>query len=163
MKTRLAVCGVALSLVLSSAAVATMERRQAPQAPTAHAMVTPDQVTFQPLEVPGFKSGMKIAVIHGDPNAESGDYVLRLEFPAGYVFPAHWHPNTENVTVLSGELQLGMGDKEDASKVMSYQPGSFLYIPPKNPHFGGAKVMTVIQLHGEAPFKIELVNKTDAK
>jgi len=163
MKTRLAVCGVALSLVLSSAAVARMEGRQAAQDPAQHAEVTPDKVMFQPIEVPGFKSGMKIAVINGDPNAESGEYVLRLQFPAGYMFPAHWHPNTENVTVLSGELQLGMGDKEDASKLMSYKPGSFLYIPPKNPHFGGAKGMTVIQLHGPAPFKIELANKTDSK
>lgn len=163
MKTRLAVCGVALSLVLSSAAVARMESRQATQASTEHAVVTPDKVTFQPIEVPGFKSGMKIAVIHGDPNAESGDYVLRLQFPAGYMFPPHWHPNTENLTVLSGEFQLGMGDKEDASTLMSYRPGTFVYIPPKHPHFGGAKVMTVIQLHGQAPFKIELVNKTDTK
>jgi quercetin dioxygenase-like cupin family protein len=163
MKTRLAICGVALSFVLSSAAVARMESGQAPQDSMQHAVVTPDKVAFQPIEVPGFKSGMKIAAIHGDPNAESGDYVLRLQFPAGYTFPAHWHPNTENVTVLSGELQLGMGDKEDASKLMSYKAGSFLYIPPKNPHFGGAKVMTVIQLHGQAPFKIELANTTDTK
>jgi uncharacterized RmlC-like cupin family protein len=110
--------------------------------------------------VPGFKSGMKIAAIHGDPNAESGMYVIRLQFPAGYTFPAHWHPNAENLTVLSGELQLGMGEKEDTSKLVSYKPGAFMYIPGKMPHYGGAKGEMVIQLHGEAPFKIELVNKT---
>ena len=163
MKTRLAVWGVALSLVLSSAAVARIEARKGAQDAAQHAVVTPDKVTFEPIEVPGFKSGMKIAAIHGDPNAESGTYVLRLQFPAGYTFPAHWHPNTENVTVLSGELQLGMGNQEDASKLMSYRPGTFLYIPPKMAHFGGAKGVTVIQLHGEAPFKIELANKTEGK
>ena len=163
MKTRLAVFGVALSFVVSSGAVARMQARQGAQESAQHAVVTPDKVVFQPIEGPGFKSGMKIAAIHGDPNAESGTYVLRLQFPAGYTFPAHWHPNTENVTVLSGELQLGMGDNEDASKLASYKPGSFLYIPPKMAHFGGAKGMTVIQLHGEAPFKIELANKTEGK
>ncbi|HTI36802.1 MAG TPA: cupin domain-containing protein [Vicinamibacterales bacterium] len=159
MKSRLAVCGVALSLVVLSAAAARMEARQAMADPSQHAVVTPDQVMFQPIEVPGFKSGMKIAAIHGDPNAMSGTYVIRLQFPAGYTFPAHWHPNTENLTVLSGELQLGMGGKEDASKLVSYKPGTFVFIPPKMPHFGGAMTETVIQLHGEAPFKIELANK----
>lgn len=162
MKTRLAVCGVALSFVVSSLAVARIQARQGAQDPAQHAVV-PADVTFQPIEVPGFKSGMKIAAIHGDPNAESGTYVLRLQFPAGYTFPAHWHPNTENATVLSGELQLGMGDKEDASKLISYKPGTFIYIPSKMPHFGGTQTDTIIHLHGEAPFKIELANKMDGK
>jgi Cupin domain len=125
------------------------------ESPT-HLMVTPDKVTFQPIEVPGFDTGMKIAPIHGDPSAESGAYVLRLWFPAGYQFPPHWHPMAEHVTVLEGELLLGMGDKTDPAKLMAYQPGSFLFIPGKMSHFGGAKGPTVIQLHGQAPFKIEI-------
>ena len=153
MRIRLTVVGVLLLLI---AVAALIEARQAAE-PAAHAIVQADQVKFAPIEVPGFDNGMKIAAIHGDPNAESGMYVIRLEFPAGYKFPAHWHPNAENLTVLSGEFVLGMGDKEDATKLVSYQPGTFMYIPGKMPHFGGAKTPTVIQLHGQAPFKIELV------
>lgn len=161
MRNRLAIlAGVALSLIVLSGAVARMDARQAMQEPSTHTIVPADKVTFGPIEVPGFKSGMKIAAIHGDPNAESGMYVLRLQFPAGYTFPAHFHPNAENLTVLSGELQLGMGEKEDPTKLVSYKPGAFMYIPGKMPHFGGANGETVIQLHGQAPFKIELVNKT---
>jgi len=66
----------------------------------------------------------------------------------------------ENLTVLSGTFLLGMGEKTDDSKLVTYKPGAFLYIPGKMPHFGGAKGATVIQLHGEAPFKIELVKTT---
>ncbi|MGQ0703080.1 MAG: cupin domain-containing protein [Gemmatimonadales bacterium] len=123
-----------------------------------HAAVTPDKVTFTPLEIPGFDPGVKIAPIHGDPNAESGTYVVRLWFPDGYKFPPHWHPMAEHVTVLDGELQIAMGDKRDESKLVSYKEGSFLYIPGKMPHFGGSKGTTTIQLHGQAPFKIELAN-----
>lgn len=126
--------------------------------PSAHAVVAADQVKFEPIEVPGFKSGMKIAAIHGDPNAASGMYVIRLQLPDGYTFPAHWHPNAENLTVLSGTFVLGMGEKEDGSKLVTYTPGAFLYIPGKMAHFGGAKGMTVVQLHGQAPFKIELAS-----
>jgi uncharacterized RmlC-like cupin family protein len=140
-----------------------MEGGQAAPNASTHAVVQPGDVKFGPIEVPGFASGMQIAAIHGDPNAESGMYVIRLRFPAGYRFPAHWHPNAENLTVLSGELLLGMGEKEDAAKLASFKPGTFMHIPGKMPHFGGAKGTTVIQLHGQAPFKIELVKTTTTK
>jgi uncharacterized RmlC-like cupin family protein len=149
--------GVALAVALSCIAVMGGARISAQAGPAKHTIVPAADVKFEPIEVPGFTSGMKIAAIHGDPNAASGMYVVRLQFPAGYKFPAHWHPNAENLTVLSGEFLLGMGEKEDAAKIVSYPPGTFMHIPGKMPHFGGAKAPTVIQLHGEAPFKIELV------
>lgn len=157
MKHRLAVGAVALSCAALLIGAARIGARQGVSEPGAHAVVQADQVTFAPIEVPGFDTGMKIAAIHGDPNAASGMYVIRLQFPAGYRFPAHWHPNAENLTVLSGEFQLGMGDKVDSAKLVTYKPGTFMYIPGKMPHFGGATAPTVIQLHGQAPFTIELV------
>jgi uncharacterized protein (TIGR02246 family) len=113
-------------------------------------------MSFQPLDVPGFKSGMQLAVLHGDP-AGKGDYTIRLKFPAGYTFPAHFHPNAEHLTVLSGTFQLAMGEKV-GGMMREYQPGDFLYIPPRKPHYGGAKGETVIQLHGIGPFEIKLAN-----
>lgn len=115
-------------------------------------------LAFQPLEVPGFKSGMQLAVLHGDP-AGKGDYTIRLKFPAGYTFPAHFHPNAEHLTVLSGTFLLSMGEKEGGA-LREYQPGDFLYIPPRKPHYGGAKGETVIQLHGIGPFDIKLAGTT---
>lgn len=143
-------CGVVL------ATLPGVEARQAASDST-HVIVPADKVAFAPIEVPGFQSGMKIAAISGDPNADSGMYVIRLQFPDGYTFPPHWHPMAENLTVLSGTFVLGMGDRADNSKLATYSPGAFMSIPGKMPHFGGAKGVTVIQLHGQAPFKIELV------
>jgi quercetin dioxygenase-like cupin family protein len=116
-------------------------------------------MAFQPLEVPGFKSGVQIAVVHGDTGGK-GDYTIRLKFPAGYMFPAHYHPNAEHLTVLSGTFLLAMGEKE-GGPLREYQPGDFLYIPPKKPHYGGAKNETVIQLHGIGPFEIKLAGVTE--
>jgi len=48
-------------------------------------------------------------VISGDPS-KTGAYTVRLMFPAGYRFPVHWHPGAENLTVVSGTFQLGMGN-----------------------------------------------------
>jgi len=124
--------------------------------PADHVIVTAEAVAFAPIEIPGFDSGMQIAVVHGDPNAETGDYTLRLKFPAGYSFPVHWHPMAEHLTVLSGTFLLGMGNTADEAAVQTYQPGAFLYIPGEHPHYGGVEGETVVQLHGQNPFKIVL-------
>lgn len=107
------------------------------------------------LKVTGFDPGAKIAVIHGDPSG-TGDYTVRLTFPDGYRFPVHWHPKAEHLTVLSGSFLLGMGTKVDDTALKTYAPGDFLYLPAKNTHFGGARGVTVIQLHGIGPFTINL-------
>ena len=150
-----------VSLALPAALLAQAGEKQPPAKPMAkpaagHHIVPAASVKFSPFEVPGFPSGTQLAVIHGDPMAASGSYVIRLSFPDGYKFPAHWHPAAENLTVLSGELVLAMGDKEGAGKSEIYSAGTFIYIPAKEAHYGGAKGATVIQLHGQAPFKIEL-------
>lgn len=99
-----------------------------------------------------FDPGTKIAVLHGNPGAK-GDYTLSLQFPDGYKFPVHWHPGGEHLTVLSGTFMLGMGNTADWNTVRTYAPGDFIYVPARHPHFGGARGLTVIQLHGEGPFQ----------
>lgn len=119
------------------------------------ATVSATAVTWTDLVVPGFAPGAKMAVIHGDP-AGTSDYTLRLQFPDGYEFPPHWHPMGEHITVLSGVFRLGMGGTVNASAIREYQPGDFLYAPARMPHFGGARGVTVVQLHGNGPFAINL-------
>jgi anti-sigma factor ChrR (cupin superfamily) len=36
--------------------------------------------------------------------------MFRLKFPANYKVPPHWHPGIEHITVMSGTLNMGMGD-----------------------------------------------------
>ncbi len=119
--------------------------------------VTGAEIEFNPIEVPGFDSGMQIAAIHGDPAAAGGAYVIRLSFPDGYRFPPHFHPMAENVTVLSGTFLLAMGEEADESELDTYRPGDYLFIDAEHPHFGGARGETVIQLHGTGPFDIIVV------
>lgn len=111
-----------------------------------------------PLDVPGFKPGIEIAAIHGDPTRE-GDYTIRLRFPSGYAFPSHWHPNGEHLTVLRGTFRLGMGEKENPAVLRTYLPGDFLYIPAKMAHFGRVQGVTEIQLHGTGPFQVMLATQ----
>jgi quercetin dioxygenase-like cupin family protein len=66
------------------------------------------------------------------------------------------------VTVLSGTFLLSMGKTEN-EELTAYSAGDYLHIPPTQPHFGGARGATMIQLHGEGPFEILLSNPEAAK
>jgi anti-sigma factor ChrR (cupin superfamily) len=46
---------------------------------------------------------MQLAVIYGDPYG-SGEYVVQEKMPAGYAFPAHNHPGTENFTIINRSI-----------------------------------------------------------
>jgi quercetin dioxygenase-like cupin family protein len=90
-----------------------------------------------------------------------GDYTVRMKMPDGYKIPPHWHPKRENVTVISGTLKVGMSDKFDETKMMSFPAGSFAYLDPSMHHYASTSGETVIQIHGKAPVKINYVNPDD--
>ena len=81
---------------------------------------------------------------------------MRLQFPDGYEFPLHWHPSAEQITVISGTFHLAMGSTSGQGAPQTYAPGDFVYIPSRMAHAGGAKGVTVVQLHGTGPFAINL-------
>lgn len=124
--------------------------------PAQHRTVAANSLTWVDRNVPGFAPGMQMAVVHGDP-AQAAPYTFRLRFPDGYRFPPHWHPTAENLTVLSGTFLLAMGERADEGQLQSYGPGDYLHMPPRMPHYGGARGETIIQLHGTGPFSIQLV------
>ena len=125
-------------------------------APDVH-MVANSSLAWSDFMPAGFDPGMKLAVINGDPG-KTGEYTVRLQFPAGYRFPVHWHPGAENLTVVSGTFQLGMGNTANWNALKNYAPGDYIYIPPRHAHFGGSASSgpSVIQLHGEGPFQVML-------
>ena len=71
---------------------------------------------------PILPKGAVMAVMAGDPGA-TGLVAVRLKMPAGYKIPAHWHPTDEQVTVVSGTLAIGMGDKLDETKGVTLRAG----------------------------------------
>jgi ketosteroid isomerase-like protein len=109
---------------------------------------------------PGLPPGGKVAIVSGDPT-KSVPYVLRAQMPANYRIPPHWHPTTENLTVLSGTIAIGMGDSFDESKMESVSAGGFTNAPAEMHHFFMAKTAATIQIHGIGPFAITYVNAAD--
>jgi quercetin dioxygenase-like cupin family protein len=115
-------------------------------------------IIYRDINIPGFPPGLKSAILQGDPS-QSGSYTLRLQFPDGYVFPPHWHPMDEHVTVVSGTFYLGIGEKATPEAAQAYGPGDYLVAPARMVHFGGVKGETVVQLHGMGPFVINVVGQ----
>src|SRR5690348_6958650 len=88
-----------------------------------HGLVTPDDVKWGPAP-PVLQAGAEMAVLQGDP-ASAGPYTVRLKMPDGYKIMPHWHPTTENVTVISGDFHLGAGATFDDTKGSDMPAGSF--------------------------------------
>jgi hypothetical protein len=105
-------------------------------------------------------AGAKIAVLEGDPTKD-GFFTMRLWFPDGFKVQPHWHPRIEHVTVISGTLNIGMGDKFDQAVTRAMPAGTFGFWPPQMHHFAWAKGETVIQLHGIGPWMINYLNPAD--
>jgi mannose-6-phosphate isomerase-like protein (cupin superfamily) len=127
---------------------------------------TPDQIKWGPAPN-ALPAGAQIAVLEGDP-MKPGPYTIRLKLPNNYKIPPHSHSRVEHVTIISGSMHVGMGDKFDEAAMTTFGAGSFAAIEPGAHHYGMAKndMMfkgkdTVLQLHGEGPWEIHYVNASD--
>lgn len=124
-----------------------------------HAMVPPSAMTWGPAP-PSLPPGAEIAVISGDPS-QPQPYVIRARVPAGWRVPPHWHPTTENLTVLSGTVAFGMGEQFNEGAMSDLGPGGFFVVPGEMRHFFLAKTASTFQVHGMGPFAVNYVNPAD--
>lgn len=121
---------------------------------------TPETINWGPAP-PFVPAGAQLAVLEGNPVAETGDYTVRLKMPSGYRIAPHWHPKRENVTVVSGTLNLGMGDRFVESGMKTLPAGSFGYLDPDMHHYVSTSGETVVQIHGQAPIQFNYINPND--
>ena len=121
---------------------------------------TPETIPWGPAP-PFVAPGAQLAVIEGNPAAATGDYTVRLKMPDGYRIAPHWHPQRENVTIISGTFKVGMGDTFDKDKMGSFPAGSFAYLDPDMHHYAMASGEVIVQIHGSAPLQINYVNPAD--
>ncbi len=149
-----------VGLVLSLGAVAgSAGAADEGTAPSEHVVMNPDQLQWGPPP-PVFAAGSQMAVVQGDPFSE-GDFVVRMKMPAGYKIMPHWHPTTENVTVLSGTLHIGMGDTFDDQAGTALAPGGYVSLPAEMRHYAWSDGPCEIQIHAKGPFVLTYVNPAD--
>ena len=122
-------------------------------------MVKPDGLTWK--DNPALPKGAQFAVLVGDPTKAGGMVVQRVKLPANYQVPPHTHPYAETVTVISGSLGSGMGEKFEKKGEM-LKPGSLFALPAKHAHFvwtGNEEAIVQVQFVG--PGGIDYINPAD--
>lgn len=106
------------------------------------------------------RKGAEMVVLEGDPSRE-GVFTMRLRLPNGFEVDPHWHTQVEHVTIVSGVLHFGMGERFDRAATRPMPAGSFGYWPIGMRHFAWAEGETVLQLHGRGPWTVTYVNPAD--
>ena len=109
---------------------------------------------------PTLPKGAKIAVLSGDPGKE-GMFTARLKVPANYKIAPHYHSTDEDLTVISGTLYFGEGDKMETKGGHAIKPGGFHHLPAKTHHYAWSKSETVVQISAKGPFDIVYINPDD--
>lgn len=103
--------------------------------------------------------GAQAAVLSGDPG-KPGSFTIRLKAPAGFRVPRHWHPTTEEVTVVEGDLTLAMGDGAAAHSA-DFVPGDYVLLPAKMLHEASTRNGVILQINSTGPFEVNYVNPAD--
>ena len=106
---------------------------------------------------------LRLAVIQGDPTKAGRTYTLRLSCTDGLKIAPHWHPTTENVTVVKGAAAVGMGSKWDDAALKDVPLGGFFSAGPQMRHFAQCKGDTILQVHGIAPFVVNFVSPDESE
>jgi quercetin dioxygenase-like cupin family protein len=117
-----------------------------------HAQGTDTRIVRLPQNIQFTGPGTtQTTVLYGD-LTKSGMYVYRTRFFPGAKSLPHRHQDERTVIIISGTLYYGLGEQWDDDKLVGYPPGTFLYEPPKMPHFAWAKDGEVIlQVTGIGP------------
>ena len=121
--------------------------------------VTPDALTWK--DNPNIPKGGQFAILLGDPTKAGDVIVQRVKFPPNYQVPPHTHPYAETVTLISGSLGFGEGEKFN-NKGELLKPGAFLANPAKHAHYawtGNEEAIVQVQFIG--PGGIDYINPAD--
>lgn len=125
-----------------------------------------DMKVFDPNSIkwgedPALPKGAKVAVLVGDPS-KAETFVALIKFPPHYKVMPHTHPFPELITIISGSLGNGMGEKFDSKKGEVLKAGASFALPAKHTHYvWTTDKPTVLQLVASGPWGLTYTNPAD--
>jgi quercetin dioxygenase-like cupin family protein len=81
-------------------------------------------------------------IIRGE--GAAGLYTIRVKVARGGSIAPHTHPDTRILTVVSGEVYYGFGDKVDMANAKLYAAGAVFVAPANAPHWAEATTSDVV-------------------
>lgn len=121
-------------------------------------VMTPENMTWTNLPS-NLPPGGQYALLEGNP--QSGLTTARVKLPAHYHLGAVYNLVPERVTLLSGSINIGVGDLVDTSKSIHLPAGSYFIIPAKTHYYLWTTEDTLLQTTGLGFWKIQYVNPLD--
>ena len=125
----------------------------------AQSQVNPAGLKWGPAP-PSLPRGAQAAVLAGNPQAP-GLFTIRLRFPPGYAVAPHSHPSDEYVTVISGQVSIGMGSRMNRARASRLVSGGFIHAPARMNHYAFTRTGAVLQITANGPFAVTYVNPAD--
>jgi quercetin dioxygenase-like cupin family protein len=117
----------------------------------AQSALQPARLTPEELHWATTPTGTLRTNLGGD-DKKAGLYLYRVKFPANFKNTPHFHPDDRVVTVMSGTLYVGYGERFEEKQMKALPAGSIWTEPAKQPHFVWAKDgEVVIQVSGVGP------------
>lgn len=95
--------------------------------------------------------GTEITTVFGDFKKPGQMYTIRFRLPANYTVPPHTHTQDEYMTVISGSLNVGIGETVDKNNTVYLPVGGAVGIPGKVPHYAWTTEEMVMQVHAMGP------------
>ena len=124
-------------------------------------LAQPDSATTR--IVPLWRDGQLVTRVSGNPNVAGAPFVIRIwNFDNQIVLP-HTHPEDEHIVVVQGTWFLAEGDRFDRVRLRPLAVGDYARVPKRQAHFAWSKGMTVIQVHGIGPFRVDFVDSVFAQ
>ena len=118
-------CAMAIGLV----AVTTLATAD----PLAPFRVNPGELAWVPAP-----NGVVRAYVAGD-DKKAGVYAYFARIPAHFKFQPHWHPDERVVTVISGTMYVGYGERWDEATMKELPKGSAWTEPARHAHYTWAR------------------------
>ena len=87
---------------------------------------TEGRVLANPAEVKweNSKNGSESTTLRED--SKTGSVELLARYPAGHVFPPHWHSANERIVLIEGRIAI-----EDTAEKRFIEPGGYAYLPAR--------------------------------
>ena len=137
-------------LLVSAALIALLASASAQDSMHVILMKSSDGLTWK--DNTNLPKGSQFAVLQ-EPSPTNGDVVIqRVKFPPNYKAPPHTHPSAENITVISGRIGLGSGEKFEAKEADMATAGAFYSHPANHAHYiwtGNEGAMIQVQSSGQ--------------
>ncbi len=103
---------------------------------------------LQWVDSPAFP-GARIAVLSG--SSYNGPYAVRIQRPDGHIEQPHRHEADEAVSVMSGVVHIGVGDRVERDTAKVFRAGAYVVIPARTVHYSWAEGAVVEEVYWNGP------------